>query len=434
MHRYANPRTHHPILRLATLGLLMATLALFLLMFASSDALASGKVYDRGPTTHARGTVYGSTYNVMRGDTIFSIANRFGVDQYTLASVNGVHNPKYLQAGSTVTIPGIGPHPTPHPTRYPTRYPTPGPTRPPYPTPTPIPPNYQAFVTITSPTWGAQLPATFTVSGRGGRLFEGNVVVQAQDRYGNVLAERATTLQGSTGGEGSFSVQLTVQTGANTPGTIVAFSPGAAGARDTVEVVYNGGGGSSAFVSITEPTSGANLPATFIVRGLGRGLFEGNVVVQAQDWNGRTLAEVATTLQGNNVGAGGEGTWSVQLNINQSVEGRIVALSRDSNVSDSVSVYFNAGGTGPGPGPTAPMKEFVQGECMVRPRAGAPGYGYPQGPQRGTFAGNIEYDVRRGVYVEGVYWYYVDIAPGTDNPSVWVKRSDLDGERGVCTW
>ncbi len=87
----------------------------------------------------------------------------------------------------------------------------------------------QSFIIIESPTSGSYLPATFTVSGRGAGLFEGNVVVQARDGYGVLLAERATTLQGSnvgTGGEGSYSVQLTAIAEFHSTGTIVVSSPG----------------------------------------------------------------------------------------------------------------------------------------------------------------------------------------------------------------
>ncbi|MEZ4558272.1 MAG: LysM peptidoglycan-binding domain-containing protein [Caldilineaceae bacterium] len=49
---------------------------------------------------HAQGTINGNQYYVVRGDTIFSIARRFGVSEYELMRVNGVHNPHFLRAGS----------------------------------------------------------------------------------------------------------------------------------------------------------------------------------------------------------------------------------------------------------------------------------------------------------------------------------------------
>ena len=478
---------------------------------------SGGGVYDRGPTAHAQGTVSGSTYYVVYGDTIYSISNRFGVSEHALMRVNNLHSPYSLQAGQTLTIPGFGPGPTPVPPVYswltisqptssaylPSTFNVSGrgaglfegnvvvqakdshgnvlterattlqgsgvgtggegvysvdltvnasPN-----TPGSIvvyspgtsanasvpvtfnggmpPPPVTSWVTIEYPTSGSHLPTTFTVSGRGAGLFEGNVVVQAKDVYGGLLAEKATTLQGSnvgTGGEGSYSVQLAVNVGPNTPGTIVVYSPGSSSAYASIAVTFNGGSTDS-WVIIDYPAEGAYLPTTFSVGGRGRNLYEGNVVVQARDLNGRVLVEQAATLQGSNVGTGGEGTWSLQMTINQNVDGRIVAFSNSPTyVEDSVSVRYNNGGSGPGP--STPVKDFAPGECRVTPRSGAPSYGYPDGPQIGQFSGNSEYNVIRGVYTAADYWYYVDIAPGTSSPSVWVKGSDLASQQGTCTW
>jgi len=87
----------------------------------------------------------------------------------------------------------------------------------------------QAHIIIESPPANAVLPATFTVSGTGGNLPEGNVVVQVKDQNGVVIAEEATVLQGpdvGIGGEGSWSVQFTVNEPSGSAGIIEAFSPG----------------------------------------------------------------------------------------------------------------------------------------------------------------------------------------------------------------
>ena len=69
-------------------------------------------------------------------------------------------------------------------------------------------------------------PSSFTVEGSAQGAFENNVVVQAQDAVGNVLAEAVTTYSSATvGGPGSWSVQLSVSVAAGTEGRIVAFSP-----------------------------------------------------------------------------------------------------------------------------------------------------------------------------------------------------------------
>ena len=87
-----------------------------------------------------------------------------------------------------------------------------------------------SYLEIDEPAEGAVLDVSqpVAVSGRGGGLPEGNVVVQARDAAGNVLAEAATILQGrdiGTGGAGTWSLQLEVPQPSSEGGIIVAFSP-----------------------------------------------------------------------------------------------------------------------------------------------------------------------------------------------------------------
>jgi putative lipoprotein len=71
------------------------------------------------------------------------------------------------------------------------------------------------------------------------------------------------------------------------------------------------------YILIDEPVQGEVVDIGQAVRisGEGAGLPEGNVVVQVMDRSGNLVAEQATVLQGENVGTGGKGTWSVELNI-----------------------------------------------------------------------------------------------------------------------
>jgi LysM repeat protein len=61
------------------------------------------------PTTVTPPTTYpptgARTYTVQRGDTLFRIALRFGVNMYTLASVNGILNLNLIYAGQVLIIP-----------------------------------------------------------------------------------------------------------------------------------------------------------------------------------------------------------------------------------------------------------------------------------------------------------------------------------------
>ncbi|NWF70552.1 MAG: LysM peptidoglycan-binding domain-containing protein [Chloroflexi bacterium] len=49
----------------------------------------------------------GTTYVVARGDTLSSIARRFGVDMTVLAQINGITNPNRIFVGQTLIIPDV---------------------------------------------------------------------------------------------------------------------------------------------------------------------------------------------------------------------------------------------------------------------------------------------------------------------------------------
>lgn len=65
-------------------------------------------VYDRGPSEHARGTVSGDLYTVAWGDTVYSISQRFGVDEKALRDANGLGPNDPILAGQKLAIPGLG--------------------------------------------------------------------------------------------------------------------------------------------------------------------------------------------------------------------------------------------------------------------------------------------------------------------------------------
>ena len=163
------------------------------------------------------------------------------------------------------------------------------------------------------------------VSGRGAGLPEGNVVVQAIDRDGNVLAQQPTILDApdaGTGGEGNWVVDLAINTEPGMAGQIRAFSPSPADNSVVAEAVVNVSFGRTAvkptFIQITEPVQGAILDIDRAVRvsGIGGGLPEGNVVVQALDQNGGVLTQQPTILDAPDAGTGGQGPWVVDLSIN----------------------------------------------------------------------------------------------------------------------
>ncbi len=103
-----------------------------------------------------------------------------------------------------------------------------------------LPPQIQ----IDEPADGAVLDTSgpVPVNGTGAGLYQGRVIVQALDEDSNVLAEQATTLEGpdaSSGGEGTWSVQLIVRPPAGTSGQIVAFSPSSDGSGNDATAAVN---------------------------------------------------------------------------------------------------------------------------------------------------------------------------------------------------
>ncbi len=84
------------------------------------------------------------------------------------------------------------------------------------------------------------------ISGRGGALFEGNVVVQITDPTGDIMIMQATIIDSpdaGTGGEGPWSLELSLEGIILEAGTITAFSPspkdGSWMASDSVEILFN---------------------------------------------------------------------------------------------------------------------------------------------------------------------------------------------------
>jgi LysM repeat protein len=236
---------------IAAIVVVMAAISVVPAVAHGAQGVPYPGVYDRGPRPHAMGTAWGNLYYVVRGDTLYSIGLRFGLYWPVIAQANGISSPPSTQAGQCLIIPGLGamppyPVPPPHPVPPPPHPPAPWPPPPipmPIPPPTPIPPATSA-IRIDSPLPGAILPATFTVSGWGRGLFEGNVVVRAYNAQRVLLAEKATVLQGpnvGTGGEGTWSVQLTVSTPPGTQGVIEASSPQPTPAMAAATVVFGSG-------------------------------------------------------------------------------------------------------------------------------------------------------------------------------------------------
>jgi LysM repeat protein len=103
------------------------------------------------PSGGAPPPVTGGYYTVQRGDTLYSIARRYGTSVWAIAMANNISNPSLIYPGQALLIPGLAPSPAPPPS----------PPQPPAPTPTPTPTPQVAVCpslsNITYPTVNAEL-------------------------------------------------------------------------------------------------------------------------------------------------------------------------------------------------------------------------------------------------------------------------------------
>lgn len=327
------------------------TLQAGVLIYVVDRCNQSSGVYDRGPSPYANGYVVGNIYNTAPGDTFYSIGVRFGLPWREISRANGGGD---LYAGRQLRIPGLNQ----------------GPAR---------PPAIQPGIKIVSPQAGTVLPAQFTVSGTAQGLQEGSIVVRALDRSGNLLGQAATSAQGhdvAIGGAGTWSVQLAVYAPPGTAGKLAAVGSGVS-VEDDVPVTFGGAPPPvvQPSVAIVNPQAYAALPPRFTVSGTGQGIGWNDIIVQAVDSQNRVLSEVRTRLQGQDVGAGGQGTWVAPMEV-YSAPGtpgklRVVVAGTDANLSRDVT--FGGQSSSPSPGQsdsnitrfTVDRQQINPGECVT---------------------------------------------------------------------
>ncbi len=177
------------------------------------------------------------------------------------------------------------------------------------------------------------------------------------------------------------------------------------------------------YLTITEPPANATLTGTtFTVRGRGGNLPEANVVVRVKDQNGAILVEQTTTLQGPNVGLGGEGDWSVQFTLSNPPTTVIIEATSPGTVAQaSVQVHFQGSG------------DYPPGQCTINIKAGAAAYQSPGGAVLGNFTNATTMTAQRREQYNNEYWYKV-MVPGENNTQipVWLPNSNLDGVGPGC--
>jgi hypothetical protein len=204
------------------------------------------------------------------------------------------------------------------------------------------------------------------VSGVGSGLYEGNVVVQAFDSQGNLLAEGATTIDSpdaGTGGSGPWSVTLNLTAPTDPEGLIFAFSnspvDGSITASSSVEVAYVDSSAGEPALVIIDPNNDSVVDITvpITVAGGGVALFENNLVVRALDETGKVLAEQVTTTDAGEPGGAGRWSASLTVRITAGTKGRIIAFSpapdgTTPDAADEITVTYGTAPTAT-PGSTA---------------------------------------------------------------------------------
>ena len=193
-----------------------------------------------------------------------------------------------------------------------------------------------ASITITSPTPGEMVPpGEVVVFGTATAVPENNVIVQALDADGNVLAEQPVTASGELGGTGDWSVSLMVNATPGSNGRIRAFSISPADGSVIAEVWVDVSYGMQAVppievtpgITITSPAPGATVPwGEVSVSGSATAVPGNEVVVQVLDASGNVLAEQPVIV---NAELGGTGNWSTALLMNATpgTNGRIRVFS-----------------------------------------------------------------------------------------------------------
>ncbi len=148
-----------------------------------------------------------------------------------------------------------------------------------------------------------------TISGTGQGLFENNVVIQALDNDGEVVAEMSTTMTSEeVGGAGEWSAELSVPVEVDTFGALVALSlspvDGDPMAQDEAFVTFRVDD-SLIFMLTNDPVKGAFIVDDSFIRtsGTGQAGEDNRVLILVETLTGRDMLNETTSLD--------NGTWAI---------------------------------------------------------------------------------------------------------------------------
>lgn len=214
-------------------------------------------------------------------------------------------------------------------------------------------PDSGPYVTIVDPMPFSIIDTTgeVVISGRGGRLFEGNVVVRAEDNDGNVLAEQPTIINSpdaGTGGEGDWQISLPISAPLGTRGKITAYSTsaqdGSVVASATINVIFGDVSTSANFVRITTPLAHATVDPsqTVMIAGVADDTNFNSVTVQILDDQGNILVEQPRNL--NPAVDGDFGVWQMLVELSSMTPGTQLTLNVETSAgtSDSIDILIGA--------------------------------------------------------------------------------------------
>ncbi len=279
------------------------------------------------------------------------------------------------------------------------------------------------FIAIQAPANNTTVVSPFTVSGTGAGLFENNVVVSAFTNGGQLLAQVPTTMQvpgGNAGGSGTWQTSLTVSVAPGTAGFIEAASPQSNVQPVRVSVTF-GSGQTTPFIAIQAPAANATVVSPFTVSGIGAGLPNATIVVQAFNNFNQMLNQQTALLTGPQVPSGGQGTWSVTMNVNvpTGTAGHIHAFASQGGAQAQINVIYGSGQSTQCSIvaiPSAPYYQFIGSQAPS-------GYFSPSG---GVFP------VWTRQWNGNQYWY--QFTPATSPAQQWAPASSVSSITGTCPW
>lgn len=180
-----------------------------------APAATAGAAAGTAATTAGAALKTGVVHCVRTGDTLFSIALRYGTTVAAIAKANGIANVNLIFPGQCLQIPAGSAAGNPG-TGGMVGKPT-GPS-----CTAMAPPGNAPFVFVTSPTVGAQVHTGFTVTGCA-NVFEAVVEWKLRDSQGAQIGQGSTMATCGTGCVGSFTFAVAFVTSAPQVGSLEVY-------------------------------------------------------------------------------------------------------------------------------------------------------------------------------------------------------------------